>query len=133
MYPAESVCQEQATQDARAADIIALAAHGTNRMPAEAEASLMRWVVAKRTKPCALVIFLDGDAQPEIEQYPSLTKLRASAGRNSITVMLHFDNSSCSEVEAASANIRHHADSVSDVHDQILHPPESYPHLGINE
>ena len=93
----------------------------------------MRWVVAKRTKPCALVISLDGDAQPEIEQYPALTEIRSSAARNGITVMLHFDSSSCSEMDAASANIRHHADSVSDVLDQILHSPESCPHSGINE
>ena len=130
---AEPACQQQATQDARGADIIVLTAHGNNRMSAEAEASLNRWVAAKRAKPCALVISLDGDARPAAERDSALTELRSAAARHGVTVLLHFGEPPRSEMNAAIADIRRRADTTSQVLEGILHRPELPQHWGINE
>ena len=129
------VCQEQVNQDACVADIIVLAAHGDHRMSSSVEAVLNRGVAAKRSKPCALVISLDGEVRSAAEKDPALIELRRTAARNGVTVMLHFGELPPSEMNAAITDIHRRAAATSQVYEEIPYWSEStqYRHWGINE
>jgi hypothetical protein len=126
-------CRAAATQDALEADILALSAHGHNRLDPEAETSLQQWVSLERSRPCALVISLDPGTRPSDETHPSLNNVTSAAARYGLTVLYQHGEVPHTEMTAVVANIQHRADAMAPVLEEILNRPDPNWGWGINE
>ena len=116
-------CNAKVTRDARGADILALSIHGNNPLAPQAEASLKKWIGVKRTRPCALVISLDGDSQPVGDLGPALVELCSEAARNRMTVLLQFGDAFPSDMDDVVLDIHRRADRASQVPETVFHRP----------
>lgn len=125
--------KKQAEQQASAADILVVSLHGRNRLAAHAENRLKEWVGRKRTKPRALVISLDFEAQSLVETNPTVAVLRSTAVRSGFTVLLHFGEPTRSKLDAAVADLHSREPSTLHIPDESQQRPDSYRGWGINE
>lgn len=124
---------KQAEQHASAADILVVSMHGRNRLTAQAENRLIKWVGRKRRKPRALVISLDFEAQALVETNPTVGELRSTAIRSGFTVLLHFGEPPRAKPDTVIADLHSPEASTLHIPDESRQRPEPYRGWGINE
>jgi len=125
--------KNRSEQQVFAADILVVSMHGRNRLTAQAENRLMKWVGRKRRKPRALVISLDFEAQALVETNPTVGELRSTAIRSGFNVLLHFGEPPRAKPDTVIADLHSPEASTLHIPDESRQRPEPYRGWGINE
>jgi hypothetical protein len=131
----EPALLQRATVEAAHADMVFLAVHGENELPAAVHLWLNRWLEHKGSEPCALAVVLDPASEEAPARSRAMEALNTVARLTGVDLFVQAAQPPPTEWESAVQDIQRRAVTRTGLLDEMLHRQELSSHRdwGINE
>jgi hypothetical protein len=119
------VLRQAKVEEVLDSDIVVLSAHGDDDLPLFVRAWLETWLDRNPGQPRAVAMCLDGQTRDTTAAKQIQCFLQTFASHAGIEVFVHFNKSSCSELDSAIEGIRYRAETTTALLDETLHRSDS--------